>query len=117
MHFVDGFVKVSLENLDVVLLCSQVTFGWKSCHFLFAEIVLYLPLLIFTELMQYLDQCLLGVRKVLDFTDLSKNPSFFVVFTVNKTVDFGIFQRKELAGRVMAGNELVEIDIKFEGIN
>ena len=52
LHFVDGLIEISLEDLDVVLFGVEVTFGRESGDFFLTEIVLNFPLLIFAELME-----------------------------------------------------------------
>jgi hypothetical protein len=117
LHFIDRLVEVPLEDLNVVLFGIHVAFGGELGDFFIAEIVLDFPLLIFAELVKNFEKGLLSVREVLDFTDFAKDPSLFVVFAIDEAVDFGVFEGEELVGGVMTGNELVEIDVQFEGVN
>ncbi len=53
LHLVDRLNKVALEDLEVVLFGVEVAFGGESSDFLFTEIVIDFPLLIFAELVEY----------------------------------------------------------------
>lgn len=59
----------------------------------------------------------MGVREVLNLADFTEDPSFFVVATVDEAVYFGIFKGEELVGGVMVGDELLEVDVEFKGVN
>jgi hypothetical protein len=101
----------------MVLFGIHEAFGWESGNFLFAKIVFDFPLLIFAEFVEDFNKGLLSVREVLDLTDFTKNPSFFVVFTVDEAVDFSVFEGKEPVRGVMTGDKFAEVDVQFEGVN
>lgn len=85
----------------MVLFGIHVAFGWEFGNFFVAKIILDFPLLIFAELVEDFNKVLLSVREVLDLTDFTEDPSFFVVFTVDEAVDFGVFEGEELVSGVM----------------
>ena len=101
----------------MVLFGIHVAFGWESGKFFVAKIILDFPLLIFAELVEDFNKGLLSVREVLDLTDFTEDPSFFVVFIVDEAVNFGVFEGEELASGVMTGNKFAEVDVQLEGVN
>jgi hypothetical protein len=86
LHFVSSLIEVSLGEFKVVLLGIPKAFQRELGHALFTEIITDLPLVVFAVLVQHLNQRLLGVGKVLNFTHLPKDPSLLAMETVNEVV-------------------------------
>lgn len=70
----------------MVLLAIFIAPVGKPGNGLIEDIVVYLPTLIFIELVKHLDDAGVSVRQVLDLHDFSEDPSAFGMVTVHEHV-------------------------------
>lgn len=100
----------------MILLCIKVAFCWIFSNIFLSKIIFYLPLLIFAKFMKYFDKSLLSIWKILNLANLSKNPSFFRMFTIYKAVNFNLFKWNIFWGRIMITDKFIKVHIQFKGI-
>jgi hypothetical protein len=66
--------------------------------------------------MQNFDQSLFCIWKMFYLAYLTIYPAFLIVFTINERINFDLFGRKTLGGRIVTVNEVIKIYIKLKGI-
>ena len=76
---------------EMVMLGIIIASQWESSNCLLKYIIAHLPALIFVEFMNYFYYTCLSVWKIFNLCNLTKNPSFLWMFTINKHLFFYLF--------------------------
>lgn len=98
-------------NSQVVLLAIAARPMRKPRDWLIEDIVVYFPTLVFIEFMKNSHDAAIDKLIVLDFHNLTKDPSSLLVLTVNKHILFNLFILKKFFVVIVRMNKFFQLSL------
>ena len=101
----------------MIVLGVCVAFCWEFGDAVLIQIVSQNLVLVFVKAVLNLQQRLMDIRHEFYLFDHTEYPPPFIILTVNKMTNSDTFTGDDLINAVMIANKLLEIQVKFIGID